>query len=85
MKEFATFSDGTTISNPKWFRSLEEKLAKTQRILSRRKVSSSNWHKQKRKVAKIHEDITNGRQDFLHKLSSSLVRENQVMAIMICV
>ncbi|CAH0345333.1 IS200/IS605 family transposase ISBth17 [Bacillus sp. CECT 9360] len=85
LKEFATFSDGTAISNPKWFRSLEEKLAKAQASLSRRKLGSSNWHKQQRKVAKIHEDITNARQDFLHKLSSSLVRENQVMAIMICV
>ncbi|MDQ0219432.1 transposase [Peribacillus cavernae] len=41
LKEFATFSDGATISNPKWFRSLEEKLVKAQRILSRRKMGSS--------------------------------------------
>ena len=59
IKDFATLSDGTKIENPKWFRKMEEKLAKAQRILSRRKHGSSNWYKQKKKVAKIHEKIAN--------------------------
>lgn len=81
LKDFATFSDGTKIENPKWFRRLEEKLAKAQRILSRRTYNSSNWKKQRKKVAKIHEKIVNARTDFLHKVTSSLVHENQVICI----
>ena len=55
LKDFATLSDGTKIRNPKWFREAEKKLAKAQRILSRKKYGSANWHKQKRKVARLHE------------------------------
>ena len=60
---------------------MEEKLAKAQQILSRRKYGSMNWYKQKKKVAKIHEKIVNQRNDFLHKVSTSLVNENQVICI----
>ena len=81
LKEFATLSDGTKIENPKWLRKLEEKLTKAQRVLSRRKYGSSNWYKQKKKVAQIHEKIVNQRNDFLHKISTSLVNENQVICI----
>ena len=81
LSEFATLSDGTKIANPKWFRKMEERLVKVQRILSRRKYGSSNWYKQKKKVVKIHEKIVNQRNDFLHKVSTSLVNENQVICI----
>ena len=60
---------------------MEERLVKAQRILSRRKYGSSNWYKQKKKVARIHEKIVNQRNDFLHKISTSLVNENQVICI----
>ena len=81
LKDFATLSDGTVIHNPKHFYGLEEKLKKEQRILSRRIVGSQNWHKQKKKVAKVHEKIANAREDFLQKLSTMLVHENQVISI----
>jgi putative transposase len=81
LKDFATFSDGTKIQNPKWLRKVEERLVKAQRVLSRRKIGSANWYKQKQKVARIHEKIVNQRDDFLHKLSTSLVNENQVICI----
>ncbi|MBJ8107906.1 transposase, partial [Bacillus cereus group sp. N8] len=55
LKDFAILSDGTTYENPKFFRSLEEKLAKAQRVLSRRMKGSSRWNKQRVKVARIHE------------------------------
>ncbi|NRK74505.1 transposase, partial [Salmonella enterica subsp. enterica serovar Typhi] len=42
LKNFAILSDGTTFSNPKFFRTLEEKLAEFQRIMSRRTVGGSN-------------------------------------------
>jgi putative transposase len=48
IKDFAILSDGTTYSNPKFFRSLEEKLAKAQRIMRRRIVGGANWYKAKR-------------------------------------
>ena len=81
LKDFATLSDGTVIHNPKYFYGLEEKLKKEQRILSRRIVGSQNWYKQKKKVAKVHEKIANAREDFLQKLSTTLVHENQVISI----
>lgn len=81
LKDFATLSDGTVFKNPKWFRCLEEKLAKAQRILSRRKMGSSNWHKQRIKVARIHEAITNARADYLHKISTNLVKNHDSIGI----
>lgn len=81
LKEFATLSDGTVIHNPKHFDRLEEKLKKEQRILSRRIIGSHNWYKQKKKVARIHEKIANAREDFLQKITTMLVNENQVISI----
>ena len=81
LKEFAILSDGTIYSNPKFFRRLEEKLAKEQRILSRRKKGSSNWNKQRIKVARIHEKITNARTDYLHKISTEIVKNHDIIGI----
>ena len=81
LKEFAILSDGTIYSNPKFFRRLEEKLAKEQRILSRRKKGSSNWNKQRIKVARIHEKITNARNDYLHKISTEIVKNHDIIGI----
>ena len=73
MKDFAILSDGKTYSNLKFFRRLEEKLAKAQRIMSRRTVGGANWYKAKIKVARIHEKIANARNDSLHKISTEIV------------
>ncbi|KXH78351.1 IS200/IS605 family element RNA-guided endonuclease TnpB [Sporosarcina sp. HYO08] len=81
LKDFAVLSDGTIYGNPKWFRKLEKKLAKAQRILSRRKKESSNWHKQRIKVARLHEKITNARIDYLHKTSTEIVKNHDVIGI----
>jgi len=54
---------------PRYYRLTESKLAKEQRKLSHMKYGSNNYQKQRLKVAKIHEKITNQRKDFLHKLS----------------
>ena len=81
LKDFATLSDGTIFKNPKFFRTLEEKLARAQRILSRRKIGSSNWHKQRVKVAKIHEKITNARKDMLDKISTHIVKSHDIIGI----
>jgi len=76
LKDFAILSDGKKISAPKVFRKYEKK-ARWQRILSRRQKGGANWNKAKVKVAKIYEKIVNTRHDFLHKLSTKLIRENQ--------
>ncbi|MBS4218603.1 IS200/IS605 family element transposase accessory protein TnpB [Bacillus sp. FJAT-49711] len=81
LKDFATLSDGTVYKNPTFFRALEEKLANAQRVLSRRQVGSTNWHKQRVKVAKIHEKITNSRQNMLHKISTHLVKNHDLIGM----
>ncbi|MTH55808.1 IS200/IS605 family element transposase accessory protein TnpB [Bacillus mangrovi] len=81
IKDFAILSDGTVYKNHKYFRTLEKKLANAQRILSRRKKGSSNWHKQRVKVARIHEKITNTRNDYLHKISTGLVKNHDMIGI----
>jgi putative transposase len=81
LKDFAILSDRTVYSNPKFFRTLEEKLAKAQQTLSRRKKGGSNWHKQRIKVARIHEKITNARKDYLHKISTKIIKNHDVIGI----
>lgn len=81
LKDFAITSDGEVFDNPKWLRKQEQKLKKAQRNLSRKKKGSKNREKARIKVAKIHEKITNQRKDYLHKISSYITNENQVVVI----
>ena len=81
LKDFAVTSDGEVYINPKWLRKAEKRLAKLQRKMSRKKLGSSNWKKAKHQVAKLYEKITNQRTDYLHKLSTQLIRENQSIVI----
>lgn len=71
--DFATFSNGEKIPNPRWFRKSQAKLAKAQRKLSRAKKGSNNRNKLRVKVARLYEKIANQRMDFHHKLSKYLV------------
>jgi putative transposase len=79
--DFAITSDGEVFENPKWLRKSEKRLTKLQRDLSRKKKSSDNRNKARLKVAKLHEKIANQRKDFLHKLSSKIINENQVIVL----
>ncbi|SDI55034.1 IS200/IS605 family element RNA-guided endonuclease TnpB [Natribacillus halophilus] len=81
IKDFAILSDGTIHKNPKFFRTLENKLAEAQRILARRQKGSSNWHKQRIKVARLHEKIENARHDYLHKISTDIVKNHDMIGI----
>ncbi|WP_410983117.1 IS200/IS605 family element RNA-guided endonuclease TnpB [Bacillus cereus] len=81
VKNFAILSTGEVFGNPKWFRILEKKLAKAQRILSRRTKGGANWHKQRIKVARIYERITNARTDYLQKLSTMIIKNHDVIGI----
>ncbi|WP_214836495.1 IS200/IS605 family element RNA-guided endonuclease TnpB [Exiguobacterium sp. s36] len=91
LKHFAVLSDGTVYQNDRYFRTLEKKLAREQRKLSRRQLialnkniklsEAKNYQKQKRKVARIHEKIANKRTDFLHKVSTEIVKNHDVIGI----
>jgi len=83
IKTFITISDGRKIDNPRVLYRFEKKLAKEQKRLSKKKKGSNNKNKQRIKVARIHEKITDIRKDFLHKLSTELTHENQVKSIII--
>ena len=81
LKKFPILSDGTTYKNSKFYRSLEEKLAKAQRVLSRRIKGSSHWNKQRVKVARIHEYMINARKDYLDKTSTEIIKNHDVIGI----
>jgi putative transposase len=68
------------VSNPKTFKAKRAKLKKAQRALSRKQKGSNNRYKACLKVAKVHEEISNARKDYIHKLTTRLVRENQTIA-----
>lgn len=79
IREFLIDSNGNKITNPKNINKYERKLAKLQRQLSKKQKGSKNRNKTRKKVAKLHEKIKDSRKDFLHKLSSQIVNENQVI------
>lgn len=81
LKEFYSDSNGNTIANPRVLKKLSKKLAREQRRLSRKMPKSKNREKARIRVAKVYERIANIRKDFLHKLSTQLVRENQTIAV----
>ena len=79
VKDLCITSGGTKYENPKTIRKYEKKLAKLQRQLSHKEKRSSNYDKQKKKIAICHEKITNTRKDYLHKISHGIISENQVI------
>lgn len=81
LKSFAITSDGDTVENPKYLRKSEKRLAKLQKDLSRKKKGSNNRYKARLRVAKLQEKISNERRDFLHKVSSKMISENQVIVM----
>jgi putative transposase len=81
LTHFAILSTGEKVASPKTFRKNEAKLAKLQRRLAKKTKGSNNRRKAKLKVAKLHAKVADSRRDFLHKLSTRLINENQVIAI----
>lgn len=73
IKDFATTSDGEKVDNPKHLAKGEKRLIRYQRQLSRKSRGSKNRDRQRAKLAKQFERVTNQRNDFLHKLSTSFV------------
>ncbi len=81
LKEFVILSTGETVGNPKFFHKDEKKLAKAQRRHARKQKGSKNRAKARKKVARIHARIADRRRDFLHQLSTRLIRENQTICV----
>ena len=91
LSTFAVVSDETVYENPRFFKQIERKLQKEQHILSRRmclaikqkrKLSEAkNYQKQRRKVARIYERMVNVRTDYLHKLSTQLVKNHDLIGV----
>lgn len=79
IKEYLIDSEGIHMENPKTLKKYEEKLGSLQRRLFKKEKGSRNWEKERIKVARLHEKISNIRNDYAHKLSSKIINENQVI------
>ena len=79
--DFAILSDRTKSENPRFYEKTEEKLAKLQRELSRKTIGSNHWNKARIKVANLQKHISNQRKDFLQKLTTQIVRQNDIICI----
>lgn len=81
IKTFATLSNGEKIDAPKPLKSALKKLKRLQQDLSRKVKGSKRREAARLKVAKLHARIADTRNDFLHKLSTRLIRENQAVSL----
>lgn len=81
LTHFAVLSDGRKIDAPRIARKAQAKLARAQKELARRQKGSANREKSRRKVARAHVRVADTRRDWLHKLSTTVVRENQLIAV----
>lgn len=81
LKAFAITSDGTEFPNHKYLAKSQKKLAKLQRKLSRKSKDSNRREKARIQVARLHEHVSNQRKDMLHKLSTKLIRENDIICM----
>lgn len=81
VRTFATLSDGTRISNPRFHRPSERALRRAHRALSRKRRGSRNRARQRARVARVYGRTASRRRDFLHKLTTDLVRRHDLMCI----
>ncbi len=79
LHDFLVESNGNKINAPKFLRNNEKKVKKLQKRLSKKQKGSSNRAKQRLKIPRLHEKIKNQRSDFIHKETSRLINENQVI------
>lgn len=81
LKDFLIFDTGEKIDNPRILQHLEKKYRKLAKDVSRKVYDSANYKKAKLKLAKFHKHIVNIRKDFLHKLSTNLLKEYDIICI----
>lgn len=75
IKTFYSGSDGNAASNPRYLERTMRRLIREQRRLFRKQNGSHNRDKQRTRIARVHEKVTNQRNDFLQKQSMMLERE----------
>jgi len=81
LTHFAITSDGSKFDNPRWIAKHEQNLKCKQQQLSRKQKGSNNRNKARKKVARVHNQVSRCRADFHHKLSRRIVNENQVIVV----
>ena len=81
LKEFAILSNGEKIHNPKYLSQSLIKLKNLQKQLSRKSKGSSNWEKNRIKVARLYESISNQRKDFLQKATTELIKSYDIIVL----
>ena len=81
LTHFAVLSDGRKIASPQFLRRAEKKLRRAQRSLSRKQKGSRNREKALLKVARAHAHVADARREFYHELSTTLIRDNQAVAV----
>lgn len=81
VKSYLVTSNNEVVDNPKYYRTQQRKLRKANKKLSRSQKDSSNRVKAKNKLARVHERIAHQREDFLHKLSTRLIRDNTIICL----
>lgn len=79
IRSYATFNNGEKIPNPRFAKQSESKLARLQRKLARQKKGGVNYNKTRRKIARVYAHTRHQRLDFIHKLTTWIVRENQTI------
>jgi len=81
LTHFAVLSDGRKIASPQFLRRAEKKLRRAQQALSRKEKGSRNRDKARIKVARAHAQVADARREFHHQLSTTLIRDNQAVAV----
>lgn len=81
LTHFAITSEGSKFDNPRWIAKHEQNLKRKQQQLSRKQKDSNNRNKARKKVARVHNQLSRCREDFHHKLSRRIVNENQVIVV----
>jgi putative transposase len=81
LHDAVVLNTGEKVGNPRFFRRDARRLAQAQRRLAKKRLGSKKRAKARRKVARIHARIADRRRDFLHKLSTRLIRENQAICV----
>ena len=81
IKDFAVLSNGQVFENPKYLEKAEKRLKVLQRRLAKKQKGSKRREKARLAVAKAHEKVKNCRTDYIHKVTSKIIRENQTVII----
>ena len=81
VKEIATCSNGIIFDNPKWIKKIERKIKHKQRQISKQKRGSNRRNRNKLRIQKLYYKLTNQRNDYLHKLTTYIIRTNDIICL----